>query len=867
MVHLLLHRLGIFQFCGLQNGAESNVDRYFEEVGNGMYDAEVKEETEDGKPILPWTYASSQDVSSQLLLLEEFLHAMIVLSVELPPEPPSSKKEHTEQAKERLRREVIHRLASGPKMHSELAEVHHVLSHWDNFYLGEEGKQVNPDDATGAALGAVLADVATRKSAKGKMEPDKWELKKDVWDSYDPSFFHISLRSHQTAAESRPTPSEKDPHYGTSPKAFCPIPSPAHRSFVRLRRDISCDAITISTVYRTLHLHCRKPDREKGVLELDGSMGYDSDERSETALARAVHLLTLGAFAWQDAKESDSEWRKHGGGSVGSLFFHRTDDDGAPTAKDWVSAVMLAAPEALTDNEWYEGEDNCLVLLRRLAVDGGCLGNFVAQDRAVRAGAAWLCDFAAQRNDEARNLVRSSQSAVSKSVGAKAVETDIQKRRRIAKEKAMERMKAQAAKFASMMDSEFGNEDEPEPETPKSMDSSVARSENSDTAGMVESGQSSVSSMTSMNEDSPHHALTPDAPENTSSISPRLLSVRPRCIICSDDSGLETQTRDPTEDRHRKSRKRRADGGNALAFVGYTQASTVMKGGGPASTSDYHAEAPVRRFVGAHVALCGHAIHSECLESYLATVSNREDRTFGKRDEFRCPLCQRLSNCLVPFIDVGVDWIKCKSCSPESTSDDSFNMKTEDESQKDTKTTQLATLNTFLNTTPWWVSRRNKNTLWDGQCAFVNRPAEAEEVPTESVAVSPPKMSRRKSVRPLRKKDLYAAWNAMMKTPRFVRRKLKAKGEATSLESHLGNDLSTSNLFSSSDSAGETVVWRRFMDQVSDITYRADGKRLGDESLHNDFGEFRHYIVEKYAYNMAKRFAGKEASDVSNWLR
>jgi hypothetical protein len=53
------------------------------------------------------------------------------------------------------------------------------------------------------------------------------------------------------------------------------------------------------------------------------------------------------------------------------------------------------------------------------------------------------------------------------------------------------------------------------------------------------------------------------------------------------------------------------------------------------------------------------------------------------------------------------------------------------------------------------------------------------------------------------------------------------------------------------------------MDQVSDITYRADGKRLGDENLHNDFGEFRHYIVEKYAYNMANRFAGKEPSDVS----
>ena len=53
------------------------------------------------------------------------------------------------------------------------------------------------------------------------------------------------------------------------------------------------------------------------------------------------------------------------------------------------------------------------------------------------------------------------------------------------------------------------------------------------------------------------------------------------------------------------------------------------------------------------------------------------------------------------------------------------------------------------------------------------------------------------------------------------------------------------------------------MDQISDITYKADGKRLGDENLHSDFGEFRHYIVEKYSYNMANRYANKEPLDVS----
>ena len=105
-----------------------------------------------------------------------------------------------------------------------------------------------------------------------------------------------------------------------------------------------------------------------------------------------------------------------------------------------------------------------------------------------------------------------------------------------------------------------------------------------------------------------------------------------------------------------------------------------------------------------------------------------------------------------------------------------------------------------------------------------------------------------------------------MRTPRFVRRKLRARGNVSGeeiLTPSSAQDSSINHFASSVDSAGETVVWRRFMDQVSDITYRADGKRLGDENLHNDFGEFRHYIVEKYAYNMANRFAGKEPADVS----
>merc|ERR1712176_1505779 len=86
----------------------------------------------------------------------------------------------------------------------------------------------------------------------------------------------------------------------------------------------------------------------------------------------------------------------------------------------------------------------------------------------------------------------------------------------------------------------------------------------------------------------------------------RLLKCRPQCIICSDDSNAEKRTKEREDLGSRHNRRRRNNGGNALAFVGYTQASTVMKGGGgPSMNGDTCSFVPVKRFVGAHVALCG----------------------------------------------------------------------------------------------------------------------------------------------------------------------------------------------------------------------------------------------------------------------
>ena len=44
---------------------------------------------------------------------------------------------------------------------------------------------------------------------------------------------------------------------------------------------------------------------------------YENGTKSETALARAVHILTLGAFAWEEKLPSCVYWADLGGGDIG----------------------------------------------------------------------------------------------------------------------------------------------------------------------------------------------------------------------------------------------------------------------------------------------------------------------------------------------------------------------------------------------------------------------------------------------------------------------------------------------------------------------------------------------------------------------
>ena len=149
------------------------------------------------------------------------------------------------------------------RTHSEMAEVHHVLPQRDNLVLCDEGKLINPDDASGAALESVLNEVAARKTRIG--EADQWELQKWAWDEYDPSFHRIGTRAHQSATEHRP----KQPPGKFAP--YAPKPAVPHASFKRIRRDLTADSSVLAIVYRVIHCYCHKKD-SKSMADLTGKV-------------------------------------------------------------------------------------------------------------------------------------------------------------------------------------------------------------------------------------------------------------------------------------------------------------------------------------------------------------------------------------------------------------------------------------------------------------------------------------------------------------------------------------------------------------------------------------------------------------------
>jgi len=745
-----------------------------------------------------------------------------------------------------------------------LSDVTHILPQRDNNALIAAGKVINPDDASGALLEDALKKVAIRKKKVGS--PDAWELSKDGWSEYDPGFSHISTKDHQMASENRPKPSSSSP--------YAPRPAVAHLLFQRIRRDLTADSCILATVYRVLHVHCHQDDDLPKEDAPPGHQMYVKEIKSEQVLARAVHLLTLGAYAWEGGV-SENNWRDLGGGEIGSVFYNK--EESALTACDWITMAMLREPYEVMSCEWYQGKENTLTLLKRI-VDGGQTGFLGSVDSSLQSGANWLCEFAARHCPAAAALLGNKSTYVSTNGedGTLSKDEEMARKKKAAKDRAMAMMKAQMAAFAANLGGSFGGDDEEEDnedvdqhmnEGVDGSQSPTRRGNSDDTSIATTPTRRGLADDESMDDvDTPH---TPRTPKHDSGCSTprtsdqmRLFKERPRCIVCGGDTMVQTDDDDrkmPAASDEVTSQE------DSLAFCGYSQASTVLVNG-----SDSH--------VGVHVTLCGHAIHKHCCDSYIrTTLSQRDDRGEGKRREFRCPLCSRLSNCLVPFVDVAANWAdQVNAEDPSNTT--LATLKAEDESMSidspgssETVDNNNLSLQDFLSTTQWWATR-NDTSVWDGQCILstseedTKPSAEEEDMPTlsSSERAAPFTRGRRQSLKKMQaklpgKKELISAWNSVLRTPRLVKRRRRQRSSSTADDGPCMPKLSDDpNSNSTNQEQSSSDVLRRFFDQISDVAHRGDIRRLGEDALFRDFGEFRHYLTEKAIYNEFERSHGRE---------
>lgn len=531
---------------------------------------------------------------------------------------------------------------------------------------------------------------------------------------------------------------------------------------------------------------------------------------SETVLGRAIHLLTLGIYSWESSQtKSSKHWKNDGGGDYGSVFY---EYNRAPCDQDWVECILLKNADKVMASSKYESEKNMLELLNVLVTEGGSK-HFKVSDKAIRNGAAWICDYAARNNPRAAQLLGESRKMSKENQTNESSETDRQRRSREAKERAMLRMQAQMNKFLLSTSTQGDDSDSASNDksmTPASPHHSSLLSDDTTTPKTTENNVAPFDDSKICKEipDFPMFDNKSDTPR--SKFSSRLFQDRPKCIICAEDGVLETDVSVAKNGIVTKPKKK------ILTWCGFIQSSTVARGGGGVPELEFHKDLPL---VGTHVSLCGHAVHSSCWESHIKDSLQREERLFeryDKKGDYKCPLCRRLTNCLVPFIDVGETWAK---------------------SPKDKREQEVTSLDNFLNRSHWWTTRNDGLFVWNGRCSFI--PRELWSTPKDS------------QVQAFGKKDLCKAWSTVLWTSPYLARPV--------------ND---EHYIHSNTSSAVTVVWRRILDQISEISYKADSKRVSENILVQNLGEFRHYLVEKIVYNkMKNRTSRNNTSDTAEVRR
>ncbi|GMH82744.1 hypothetical protein TrVE_jg11610 [Triparma verrucosa] len=369
-------------------------------------------------------------VPEDVKMYSSCLQYLLTLLTELPP-PPCKGKER-EHVLSKLRKSVVHRLAEKANTHSSLAEVHSMLTVWDNNVLQDGGTESNLLlTSAGEGLDEVLENVAIKVDGKG-LESDKWVLKKEAWKEYDPSYHHLSSKSHQSALTLRSEFLNKNPRL---PFPYSPPPPACHEGFTRWRKYMLADCAIREAALGTVKDHYVVGDNniwdeEEGGLKEDADMDSGNERLSENVFGKVVNLLTLGCHLWA-TQDSDPD-------PVDGSFF---TEPGPKSTEDWVDATFL-----------YKGKDEkspCMLDMFR-SLDKS---EFKIEDVGIVRGVQWIVSFCEEHSPNCK-----PPDAVEMEVEAGESEKD--RRKREARERAMKMMNTNASKFLDMLGDDAMEEDD-----------------------------------------------------------------------------------------------------------------------------------------------------------------------------------------------------------------------------------------------------------------------------------------------------------------------------------------------------------------------------------------------------------------------
>ena len=359
-------------------------------------------------------------------MVEELVSFLILLVTEIPLpgfESPA------DRVKIMLRREIVHKLVSGPCTYSELQEC---------MGLVPESEKVKS-----SVLDSLIEAIGDWQEGTA-LEPSKLRLKESVWAEYDPSFPHASTKAHQVAMETRPKMKYAQP--------ITPPPPPAHPAFASLRLAMLCDPILLNLLRDLVYSHVSgRCSTSQGYSDVKNNWALQC---STTCFAKVLQLLTLVMHNAFSKEKEPPEVVRHGSeedldGELGVLS--------AEERRSALSQFMLEAPNIVIESN---GDD---VVVEMPSLIGALMD---VHDSLSSGGGElhtfqWLLWFISKVEELSAECEGVVDQRMSSQLNEKRA-LEMKERRDRARARAMAAMKKSANAFAAHIEGMSDDDDEEE---------------------------------------------------------------------------------------------------------------------------------------------------------------------------------------------------------------------------------------------------------------------------------------------------------------------------------------------------------------------------------------------------------------------